>query len=89
MKQTCIKAFIITSVLMTILLILSYMLIGIVFNFLALIVMVVGFVLCLKKVSADGITAKKIVFSLVSAVGAMAVSIFLSRVVVIAIFALG
>ncbi len=89
MKQTCIKAFIIMLVLITLLLILSYMLIGIVFMLLALLVMISGFALCLKKISTDGITVKKAVLSLVSAVGAMAVSIFLSRVVVIALFMIG
>lgn len=89
MKKTCIKAFIIMLVLITLLLILSYMLIGIVFMLLALMVMVSGFVFCLKSVSTDGITVKTLIFSLLTSVGAMAVSIFLSRVVVIALFMIG
>ncbi|MBE6862310.1 MAG: hypothetical protein E7497_05365 [Ruminococcus sp.] len=89
MKKTCIRAFIIMSVLMTVLLILSYMLIGIVFRFLALMVMVVGFVFCLRTVSAEGLTLKTLGFSLLSSVGAMAVSIFLSRAAVIGLFMLG
>ena len=89
MKKICIKAFIIMSVLMTVLLILSYMLIGIVFKFLALMVMVAGFVFCLRNAGADGITVKTLGFSLLSSVGAMAVSILLSRAAVVGLFMLG
>lgn len=86
MKQLYIKAFIIMLVLMTVLLILSYTLIGFICQILAFIVMLAGFVLCLKNVSADGITAKKVVFSLASAVGAMLAAQFISWLAAAALF---
>lgn len=88
MKQRYIKAFTIMLVLMTVLLILSYMLIGIVFQFLTLLVMVAGFVICLRKVSSDGFTLKKLLLSLLTAVGAMAAAQFISRLAVVGVFAL-
>ncbi len=89
MKKICIKAFVIMSVLMTVLLILSYMLIGIVFKLLALMVMAAGFVRLLKKLNSDDNSAKNLAFSLIVSVGAMAVSICLSRFFVVGLFSLG
>ncbi len=88
MKNIYIKSFAIMAAAMTVLLTLSYMLIGSLFQLMAVMIMAAGFVLCLKKVGADGVTLKKIIFSLLSAIGAMALAIIVSRLAVVGLFAL-
>lgn len=88
LKNIYIKSFAIMAAAMTLMMILSYMSIGPVLQLMAVLIMAAGFVLCLKKVSTDGVTMKKIVFSLLSAVGAMAFAIIVSRLAVVGLFAL-